>query len=458
MVSLKNLAKKIKDYPDKVALIIGPDIIKYHDQNFFSALREKIDCNGDPLVSKVFKENELFLVEGSYRKGRLAEVYKEFLEESLELREVYNYIQHLPFKLIISMIPDPLLATYFPEAHIDHYLKPGNNYKKGISNIHTEPSDSPTIYYLLGHADYPNSLILTFDDLFTFLESNLGETKLPEYIRNKLGHAETFIFLGVKFDKWYMQLMLRIIIEKDRENKGNIVYRYASNNISKNEELLTIYQEQFGVTFMDYDSVRFLKDLQQEYNSISLTNEPLVKMNKTIFISYNHKDKEIVEKICLRLTKEGFDLIIDKEDNLVGNRIEDFILRSVNAATYTLCIISENSLLSSWVAKEAIESLKKKKGFLKPCFIDESFFDVSFVNKAAKLIDFNIEEVNKEYNFRLQEKLGIEDLNSFRARLLHLRNNIDSIVGHFRDVFSLDLTSLNFNKNLNKLVDDLKFS
>jgi tetratricopeptide (TPR) repeat protein len=190
--------------------------------------------------------------------------------------------------------------------------------------------------------------------------------------------------------------------------------------------------------------------------SFSTYKEPkLMTAIKKVFISYNHKDKDVVDKIKLCLKTAGVPVTIDSESMDPGEGIKSFIESAIRDTDVTLSIVSKNSLLSAWVAMEtknvfSAEVYAKKK--FVPCYIDPSFFETSFTGEAIAHIDAEIKIINQEIKKRLSSDAGIEDLQDLRTRYLNLKLNIATIVGRLKESKCIDLTVMNFDSGLNQII------
>jgi hypothetical protein len=76
----------------------------------------------------------------------------------------------------------------------------------------------------------------------------------------------------------------------------------------------------------------------------------------TVFISYNHSDGKIADKLKATLERNGIVVRIDKAVMEADASIQEFIESSIRNTDVTLSIISNRSLLSAWVALESIET------------------------------------------------------------------------------------------------------
>jgi hypothetical protein len=182
-------------------------------------------------------------------------------------------------------------------------------------------------------------------------------------------------------------------------------------------------------------------------------------MNRTIFISYNHKDQACALKIRDKLIEKGWEVMIDVERMQTGENIDQFIINCIQKSDVTLSLISANSLLSAWVTVETMattldEKLRNRK-FI-PCYIDNEFFNRRFIDdKALIIIKENLQEIGDIIEKRIKENIGIEDLENERSRYLQLQNNLPSIIGRFRSMLCINLAGDQFDTGMQKVLTDL---
>jgi hypothetical protein len=181
---------------------------------------------------------------------------------------------------------------------------------------------------------------------------------------------------------------------------------------------------------------------------------------KRVFISYNHNDAEIANKIADKLKAQNISVIIDIEKMKSGEDIRSFIESSIRDTETTLSVISANSLLSDWVAMESIDTFNNEKTNAEKkfiaCYLEDGFFRADFTDNALNSIHKKIEEIQAEITQRVVNNQGIADLNNKRDRLRSLDFNIDKIIGRLRDCLCVDIRGENFEKNIDKIVQAIK--
>ncbi len=182
----------------------------------------------------------------------------------------------------------------------------------------------------------------------------------------------------------------------------------------------------------------------------------------TVFISYNHGDREVADRLKVALETAGIRVRIDSAVMEAGGSIQEFIETSIRETNVTVAIVSNRSLLSAWVALESIGTFyaEKSTGARKfiACYLDDDFFKPDFRLQATRQINTKIAEIDAlipEYN---EEKIDTNDLNDQKSRLYKLRNNLGDILQRLRASLCLDIRELQFDESMARLVREIKGS
>ncbi|MCH5597325.1 TIR domain-containing protein [Niabella ginsengisoli] len=180
---------------------------------------------------------------------------------------------------------------------------------------------------------------------------------------------------------------------------------------------------------------------------------------KRVFISYNHKDALIANKLKDALVKAGIDVTIDSEAMGAGDNIKQFIESCVRDTETTLSIVSKNSLLSAWVAMETLNTFGLQLGTVPkkfiPCYIEPDFFDIHFTDEALKQIEQKIDGLAVLIETRVKQGQDNLDINDEYSRLIRLRNSLGEIVGRLRNSLCMDITESKFEMNLPKIIQKI---
>ena len=187
---------------------------------------------------------------------------------------------------------------------------------------------------------------------------------------------------------------------------------------------------------------------------------PAEVFDRRVFISYNHNDKEIANRLKEKLKAQQIDVIIDTEKMLAGQDIKEFIEESIRDSEATISVISNKSLLSSWVAMETINTFYHKK-FLKEkkfiaCYVEADFFRRSFTDEACERIDIELNDILAAKKKRIDQARDTRDLDNEFTRYNELKNSMDEIVRHLRESLCIDISGNNLDQNFQKIADTIK--
>ena len=214
---------------------------------------------------------------------------------------------------------------------------------------------------------------------------------------------------------------------------------------------------------LSYALLELLNDLENQNGVSETKGEPELtqrvktsSLKKTVFISYNHHDMEIANKLKDKLTAENIQVIIDSESMQAGEDIKEFIEKCVRETDATISLISTNSLLSAWVAMESIntfyhEKTNTNKKFI-ACFLTDDFFNRDFTDTALDHVDGEIKKIQDLVTARMEKNRSIRDLQNELTRYTELRNNMDEIIRRLRESLCIDIRMENFESNFKKMV------
>jgi len=261
--------------------------------------------------------------------------------------------------------------------------------------------------------------------------------------------------------------LLPYINRKD-DDLANDLIKYQSELAKTKKDsrrgLITSEEATKSRTRICYAILEILKEIEEEIgllgpSSPSEGSEASLDA-PTVFISYNHSDVEIADKLKATLEKNGIVVRIDKAVMEAGAYIQEFIESSIRDNAVTLSIVSNRSLLSAWVALESVatfyhEKFTSDKTFI-ACYIDDDFFRTDFRLNATRQIDIKIEEIDKlipEYN---AQKIDTNDLSSQKSRLYNLRNNLGDILLRLKESLCVDIREDKFDESVTKVISAIK--
>ena len=217
------------------------------------------------------------------------------------------------------------------------------------------------------------------------------------------------------------------------------------------------FQSQLSMAVLE-----LINDIQAAGNSTigTVTTTPSITNNlsavKKVFISYNHHDTVVANKLRNKLADENIDVVIDSEKMEAGEDIKEFIEKCVRETGTTISLISKNSLLSAWVAMESINTFYHEKSDLTKkfiaCYITDDFFKRNFTDDALDHIEAEIKEIQTLISARMEKNRNIRDLQNELTRMTELRNNMDEIIRRLRESLCIDIGEENLDNNFGKIL------
>lgn len=148
-----------------------------------------------------------------------------------------------------------------------------------------------------------------------------------------------------------------------------------------------------GPSFLDHSTLQMSHDLPLKFlRGCGLPDRLIENLNGiflddpiqfySCFISYSNKDREFAERLHSELQNKGVRCWFAPEDLKIGAEIEPSIDEAIKIYDKLLLIISENSINSAWVRKEAKkvihrEEINSKKDMLFPIRLDNSIMDTT---------------------------------------------------------------------------------
>lgn len=257
---------------EKCALFVGPGVMKNaQGESISTDMWKELDVeNADnAMIKNFFKNDGFFLFREENQRRRFSRRVRSFFENDFEQTdEFFKKLSTLPFPLIINMASNTILNRAFSSQgkafQYDFYFM-GQPFKPFV-----KPSlSNPLIYGLMGSLEESESLILTHKDLFNYLESIFLGKSMSEDLRKYIQDMETFVFIGLPYEKWYMQLLLRVLYHISA--KPNKILQYASSESNSDQDQL--YRNEFLIDFIPKSGEDFIHELHKICEEENLLKE-----------------------------------------------------------------------------------------------------------------------------------------------------------------------------------------
>jgi len=247
---------------EKCVLLIGPEIALTNKGQVIHKELVNINKIKDNENILYYPNEELFYFKDDTEQmptyNKIIEFYKQ-----QSPNEVHKIISQIPFHLIFSTSPDLLLKKMFDEQgmpiNFTFYNKSGK-----LGKIDKPTKANPLIFNIFGSITDDESLIFTHGDLFDYLFSILGTNSLPTEMLSELQSARFFIFIGFKFDKWYLNLIFKLLKISESKGKREAFIEDTSDNS------LILYFNLFKIKFIENNSNDFLNALLEKCKAKNL--------------------------------------------------------------------------------------------------------------------------------------------------------------------------------------------
>ncbi len=247
----------------KCVLCVGPDVFSTADDvRLEQKLADTLRQNSKALGIRVYDDGWFHYLK---ERDELATWFsiKQFYETQLppDSDILFQGIAAMPFHLILNFTPDYRLREAFRAAgkpfEFDCLNKTENCKKADFEPTHAKP----LVFNMLGEIKEKESLIMTYDDMFGYMEAIFDKKRLPKNVKDKLEQASHFIFLGMPLDKWYFHLFMRVLnMHKDTTKTKRFAATYSVNGADA-----TFSEEQYTLTFVQENIGTFANLLQTKW-------------------------------------------------------------------------------------------------------------------------------------------------------------------------------------------------
>lgn len=207
--------------------------------------------------------------------GATYEAIRTFHEQEVDGHEkTLELLSDIRTHLILNLTPDHHLEATFERK--GYRYRPGV-YVRNQPNRNTEvPTQQvPMIYNIVGNLDQRNSMVLTYDDFFDYIQSTVRGVSMSSLLKDNILSADYFIFLGLPEDDWRMHLFLRIM--QQHENGKN---KYATMPGAA-EESINAWNEQYDIKLINDKIEAFVAELHRRCNEKGLLRKAVEKTTES---------------------------------------------------------------------------------------------------------------------------------------------------------------------------------
>lgn len=343
--TISRIIKRIEG--KKCIVILGPQLLYDNGSNLSAELAKFLkDKFGEQV--KYYPDDEMLKMSSKVRL-QVEDEIKDFFDQ-LKPSQVYQELAAIPFPMIINTAPDTTLNKAFQEKGLGYDY---DYYRKYEAPKDISRKNRTFIYNIFGDYSDINSMILTFDDLFDYLFSIMGDNELN--IKSDLRNATSILFFGFNFDKWYFKLLLRLM----QVNENKLLH---SNDITQ-ENIKNFYTEEFEVEFFDKNSAaEIISEIHLQAKEAGLVQEQNTTTESELFVSYawGGESEEMVNKLDETLKKNQIQLVRDKRDLEFRGLITEFMNR-IGQGKGIVVVVSDKYLRSPYCMYELLEIYRNRE-------------------------------------------------------------------------------------------------
>ena len=260
----------------KCVLFLGPDAYPFDENQTVEQAMWAKTTEDTSLVRKFYADDGLVLFQKPAKRGRFIESMELFYKNettdwSLTKLQLQKLI-HIPFLAIVNLTFDHLLSKNFDDADLNynklHYIFRPSLTEKIIQALPLE-GDKPLILNLLGSIHSSDNLVLAHNDLFDFLKTLF--TDKDQWLQELLHEADCFLFVGIPFEKWYMQLLLQKLSKYTKSSDE--AERYALPE-QKEVKMTDLYEHELKIQFVDATQQTVIDTLYAYCEDQNILNKP----------------------------------------------------------------------------------------------------------------------------------------------------------------------------------------
>jgi len=265
---------------EKCILLIGPEIFTEQGKSLQSNYLDQLAKSEKDKIHAYYPNDGFFLFKEEMYKGFFTQKLRNFYKQNFS-DALYSQIANIPFHLVISLNSDNQLYNMFLKSGIQcdfEYFS-----KNRVAELKPPAKSKPLVYNILGSINDEESLILSHDDLFEYMQAIFGNNTVPLELKKAFKSANELIFLGFQFDKWYVQLILRLF---ELHKKKYSFYRFASG--AKDEETKSLCINQFKIEFIDNNIQQFIESIFSHCQKKGLLRNQKQEQNKISDLAYQY--------------------------------------------------------------------------------------------------------------------------------------------------------------------------
>lgn len=251
---------------ERCVLCVGPGVYTEDGQTLEQRLTSYLRHHAERLKIRVYDDGWFHYLPGSNVIEPHSRVKAFFRQPFPRAERIFSLLASIKFHFLVSVIPDYKLSEAFGDK--PHSFDAYRKLKPFDPAVERPSAARPIVYNMMGEIDKRESLVLTYDDFYTFLQSIFEGRSMAPILKTAIAEADNFIFLGMPFDRWHMHLLLRIL----EQHKNTDRLKYSPGQLL-DEKIRMRCEEEFNITFVPVDIEDFARELRKRAEAVGLLRD-----------------------------------------------------------------------------------------------------------------------------------------------------------------------------------------
>jgi len=365
-------------------LMLGPEIPagckKGDHKSLIEVLANEIADEMADVLPEDFNRNTLAQVAQRFcaqeSKSDLQYIAESFFKKQENLHcEIHSNLASLPFYLIINASHDNLFVEAL-KAHNKEFEIVFYNFRGGKEEIDVKGrTEKPLVYYLYGHPQNLDSLVLSENDLLDFLVAVISKNPpLPSYLTSEFSDKDKcFLFLGFGFQNWYLRILLHVLQGGSRKGRSFAMEEFVNEKDQHFKNAVFFFRDEYKIKFFTENIGDFATELKRRFDILQKESpEPRDKNvcadQPSVFICHASEDKEFARQMYDKLKAGNLNPWLDKENIRGGDLWDPLIQETIEEIDYFVVVQSKAMAdkIEGYVNMEVDLAIKRQQKLRRP--------------------------------------------------------------------------------------------
>lgn len=342
---------------NQIIPVIGNDLILVRKNNkiipFYDYLTQQVSLQfKSDSGSLNFREFVLENREQQYFSNTIKNVFNDILEENILVTEHLCKLARISgFSFYISTTFDRVFEEILQneqcrpnkKLHVIDYSYPVRK-TIDLSELN-EDINKIIVFKILGSLE-TKTCAITDEEILEYIFSVKQENPVSNILEDNI-EGKNLLFLGCDFPNWLLRFFIRILTNE--RFVMSQTEKIIADNYAHKDAKLSLFLKHFRTQIIDLsrdkfnNPIKFINDLYDKWIIHCKENIPK-KFQGTVFLSFSHKDVELVRPIKDELKANGIDVWYDEEELSSGDNYDRIIKENIRNCHLFIPFISKASI------------------------------------------------------------------------------------------------------------------